>query len=396
MSAITAARRGKRVILLERNQKIGRKLYITGKGRCNVTNHCPVEEVLQNIPHNSKFLYSVMRGFTPEDTMDFFSKLGVSLKTERGNRVFPQSDHASDIIDALLLALRQAGVEIIEDRALEIVSRGDIVTGVRGEHGSYWAPRVILASGGVSYPRTGSTGDGYAMAAKLGHTVISTRGSLVPLETEGDFCQRMQGLALKNVTLTLKDDKGKTLFSEQGEMLFTHFGISGPLVLSASAHMRDPEEMGYTAWIDLKPALDIQKLEARLLRDFEENSNRNFQTILSGLLPKLMIPVMEELAGIPGETKVHSIRKEQRRRLVNCLKSFEISINRLRPVEEAIVTAGGIKVSEVNPKTMESKIVKGLYFAGEVLDVDAYTGGFNLQIAWGTGYAAGVAAAEEE
>ena len=393
MAALTAARQGRKVILLEKNAKIGRKLYITGKGRCNVTNHCSVDEVLRNIPRNPKFLYSAMNRFPPDSVMSFFESCGVPLKTERGNRVFPVSDKAADIIDALLLELRKNGVRIMEDRAKEILVENSTVLGVSGERGTYKGEAVILATGGASYPRTGSTGDGYEMAGKLGHTVLPAKGSLVPLETQGDLCQRMQGLSLKNVSLKIKNEKNKVIFQDQGEMLFTHFGISGPLVLSASAHMRDYAKTSYTASIDLKPALDEQKLDARLLREFEENQNRDFQNVLATLVPKSMIPIIEELTGIPGDTKAHSIRKEQRHQLLTCLKGMTLKISGPRPVEEAIITAGGIKVSEVDPKTMGSKLVKGLYFAGEVLDVDAYTGGFNLQIAWATGVTAGENAA---
>ena len=393
MAALTAARQGRKVILLEKNAKIGRKLYITGKGRCNVTNHCSVDEVLRNIPRNPKFLYSAMNRFPPDSVMSFFESCGVPLKTERGNRVFPVSDKAADIIDALLLELRKNGVRIMEDRAKEILVENSTVLGVSGERGTYKGEAVILATGGASYPRTGSTGDGYEMAGKLGHTVLPAKGSLVPLETQGDLCQRMQGLSLKNVSLKIKNEKNKVIFQDQGEMLFTHFGISGPLVLSASAHMRDYAKTSYTASIDLKPALDEQKLDARLLREFEENQNRDFQNVLATLVPKSMIPIIEELTGIPGDTKAHSIRKEQRHQLLTCLKGMTLKISGPCPVEEAIITAGGIKVSEVDPKTMGSKLVKGLYFAGEVLDVDAYTGGFNLQIAWATGVTAGENAA---
>lgn len=396
MAAITAARQGGHVLLLEKNSKIGRKIYITGKGRCNVTNRCTAEEVLRNIPHNSRFLYSAMNRFDPEAAIQFFESLGVPLKTERGNRVFPRSDRAADIIDALLFALRKEGVGLAEDRARELIWEENRILGVRGEHSVYHGTRVILATGGLSYPGTGSTGDGYRMAEALGHTIIPARGSLVPLETEGNLCQRMQGLSLKNVSLKIKNQKNKVVFQEQGELLFTHFGISGPLVLSASAHMRDYEKTKYTAQIDLKPALDEQKLDARLLRELEENQNRDFQNVLSTLVPRSMIPVMEELCGIAGSTKAHSIRREQRRQLLACLKGMEVKISGPRPVEEAIVTAGGIKVSEVDPKTMESKLVKGLYFAGEILDLDAYTGGFNLQIAWATGFAAGCGASQTQ
>ena len=394
MAAITAAEQGRSVLLLERNAKLGRKLYITGKGRCNVTNNCPWEEVLRHTPRNGKFLYSAMSAFPPQAAMEFFETQGVPLKTERGNRVFPASDRAGDIVDALLHRLRRLGVIILEERATDLVPENGDIWMVKTERGSHTASAVVVATGGVSYPRTGSTGDGYRFAAGVGHTVVPPRGSLVPLECEGDLCRRMQGLSLRNIRLTVQDDRGKAVFREQGELLFTHFGLSGPLVLSASAHLRDFERRQYAAVIDLKPALEEEKLDARLLREFSEHGNQNFRTVLATLVPRLMIPVMEELSGISGDEKVNSIRREARIRLRRCLKELTISIHGVRPVEEAVVTSGGIKVSEVDPKTMGSKLVKGLYFAGEVLDVDAYTGGFNLQIAWATGRRAGLSAAE--
>ena len=394
MAAIAAAEQGARVQLLERNAKIGRKLYITGKGRCNVTNDCTPEQVLRNVPGNGKFLYSVMDQFPPARTMEFFESIGVPLKTERGSRVFPCSDKASDIIDALLRQLRRHRVCLTEDRAVRLLLGDGRVLGAETERGERCGARcVILATGGLSYPGTGSTGDGYRMAEQAGHTVTPTAASLVPLETEGDLCQRMQGLSLRNVTLKVLNSKRKAVFQEQGELLFTHFGLSGPLVLSASAHLREFEKESYTVVIDLKPALDEQKLDARLLRELEENSNRDMSNVLSALVPRLMIPVMEQLSGIPGSTKANEVRREQRRRLLTALKGLEIPIRGKRPIAEAIVTSGGVKVKEIDPKTMESKLVKGLYFAGELLDVDAYTGGFNLQIAWATGYAAGRSAA---
>lgn len=390
MAAITAARGGASVLLLEPNEKVGRKLYITGKGRCNVTNHCSVEEVLSNIPRNPKFLYSAMSRFTPQDTWDFFEKLGVPLKTERGNRVFPQSDRAADIVDALFFELRRQGVELRQDRLCAVSVEDGAVTGVQVEkqRGIIPCKAVILATGGASYPRTGSTGDGYRLAAALGHTIVPPRGSLVPLESDDPDCGRMQGLSLRNVELRVKNAKGKAVYRERGELLFTHFGLSGPLILSASAHM-DFRRDSYTAHIDLKPALDEQKLDARLLRDLEAKANQNFANALGGLVPQSMIGPFVRRTGIPADTKVRDIRREQRRRLLEELKDFSVRITGPRPVEEAVITAGGVKVSEVDPGTMMSKKVRGLYFAGEVLDVDAYTGGFNLQIAWATGYAAG-------
>ena len=393
MAARTAALAGAQVTILERNPKLGRKIYITGKGRCNLTNNCSVQEVLANIPGNSRFVTGAMHRMPPSAVMELFEKLGVPLKTERGNRVFPQSDRAADIIDALVIELRRLKVKIIQDRAVSIRTQDGIVTAVVGEQGTYPCRAVVLATGGASYPLTGSTGDGYTMAEQLGHTVVTPRGSLVPLETQESFCSAMQGLSLKNVELKVKNSKKKVVYQEQGEMLFTHFGISGPLVLSASACMRSFENEQYTAVIDLKPALDEQKLDTRLVRELSERSNQDFQNILGGLVPRLMIPVMVELTGIPGTTKGHEITKAQRRRLLETLKALTIHVAGPRPLSDAIVTAGGIKTGEIDPKTMASKKVDGLFFAGEVIDVDAYTGGFNLQIAWATGTVAGESAA---
>lgn len=394
MAALAAAEKGASVTLLERNPKLGRKLYITGKGRCNVTNDCTAAEVLQNVPHNSRFLTSAVTRFPPEQVKRFFEERGVPLKTERGNRVFPQSDHAADIIDALLLALRRARVSIVQDRASALRLDGETMQGVEGEHGFYPCRAAVVATGGVSYPLTGSTGDGYTLARALGHTVLPPKASLVPLVAEQPFCAQMQGLSLKNVAIRVRTEKKKTIFAEQGELLFTHFGLSGPLILTASAHMRDYEKEHYSILLDLKPALDEEKLDKRLLRDLEENANRNFQHVLEGLVPRLMVPVLLDLTGIPGDVKANSVTRPQRRRLLETLKCIRIDIAGPRPVEEAIVTSGGVKVSEINPTTMESKKVRGVFFAGEVLDVDAYTGGFNLQIAWSTGRAAGHGAAE--
>lgn len=389
MAARAAAMSGVSVTLLERNPKLGRKIYITGKGRCNLTNDCSVEEVLAHIPGNGRFVTGAMHRMTPGTVMDLFRSWGVELKTERGNRVFPRSDRAADIIDALLSELRRRHVTIVQDRAVHIRVQDGVVSGVETEKGFYSCGAVVLATGGASYPLTGSTGDGYKIAQELGHTIITPRPSLVPLETEEEFCAQMQGLALKNVTLKIKNSRKKIVYQEQGEMLFTHFGISGPLVLSASANMRDFEKESYTAMIDLKPALDEQKLDSRLVRELSERSNQDFQNILGALVPRLMVPVMIELTGIPGHTKGHEITKSQRRILLDTLKGLCIHIKGPRPLSEAIVTAGGIKVSEIDPKTMCSKKVQGLFFAGEVMDVDAYTGGFNLQVAWATGNTAG-------
>ncbi len=395
MAAITAARAGASVLVVEPNEKVGRKLYITGKGRCNVTNACTNEELMNSIPRNGKFLFSAFSRFTSRDTMEFFERLGVPLKVERGNRVFPCSDKAADIIDALFFEMRRQGVTLLQDRVTDLVICDGRVVGVKTEKNGECngCEGVILATGGASYPRTGSTGDGYRLALQAGHSVTPVRGSLVPLESNDRDCGRLQGLSLRNVELKVTNRKNKVIYRELGEMLFTHFGLSGPMILSASAHMNfDKDE--YVAHVDLKPALDEQKLDARLLRDFEERANQDFGNALGGLVPRSLIPVMVARTGIPADTKVHDIRKEQRRMLLETLKDFKISISGPRPVSEAIVTSGGVKVKEVDPKTMASRLVDGLYFAGELLDVDAYTGGFNLQIAWSTGHAAGESAAQ--
>lgn len=393
MAARAAALSGAKVTLLERNEKLGRKLYITGKGRCNLTNCCSVQEVLANIPGNSRFVTGALNRLPPEAVMKLFERLGTPLKVERGGRVFPQSDRATDIIDPLVRELHRCKVNVLQDRAVSIECEHETVKAVTGEKATYPCHAVVIATGGVSYPLTGSTGDGYEMARDLGHSIIEPRGSLVPLVAQESFCGAMQGLSLKNVILKIKNSKKKVIYSEQGEMLFTHFGISGPLVLSASACMRDINDQ-YTAHIDLKPALDEQKLDARLVREFSERSNQDFQNILGGLVPKSMIATIVQLTGIAGNQKGHEISKGQRRVLLEVLKNLTIQITGPRPVSEAIVTAGGVKVNEIDPKTMASKLVSGLYFAGEVIDVDAYTGGFNLQIAWATGNVAGCCAGE--
>lgn len=395
MAAITAARSGAEVLLLEPNEKVGRKLYITGKGRCNVTNNCVGEALMASIPRNGKFLYSAFSRFGPADTMAFFEGVGVRLKTERGHRVFPCSDKAADIVDALFFELRRQGVELVQDRITGLTIEDGMLSGVQAEHGGELkdCKALILATGGASYPHTGSTGDGYRLAQSAGHSIIPIRGSLVPLESDDSCCAKLQGLSLRNVELWVKGEKDRTVFREQGELLFTHFGLSGPLVLSASAHMNF-EKTNYTAHIDLKPALDEQKLDARLLRDFEARANQDYANALGGLVPRSMVSVLVERTAIPADTKVHDIRKEQRRKLLETLKDFSISLTGMRPVEEAVVTCGGVAVGEVDPKTMESKKAKGLFIAGELLDLDGYTGGFNLQIAWSTGYVAGLAAAE--
>ncbi len=392
MAALTARQAGAEVTLLERNPKVGRKLYITGKGRCNLTNHCGVDAFLSNVPRNGKFLYSALSAFPPSATEDFFETLGVPLKVERGNRVFPVSDKSADIIDALFFALRKAGVSLIEGRATGLVQTRGHLTAVTADVGTFPCAAAILATGGRSYPATGSTGDGYALAQSVGHTVTALQGSLVPLEAEG--CGVMQGLSLRNVALSVKNQKGKVLYHDQGELLFTHFGLSGPLALSASAHLRHFDKERYTAILDLKPALTPEQLDARLLRDLEEYANQDMGNYVHTLVPRLMGPVLLERANIPPHLKFNTLSKPLRKALVGTLKALSFPLTAPRPVEEAIVTSGGIPVKEVDPKTMASKIVDGLYLAGELLDVDAYTGGFNLQIAWSTGHAAGLAAAD--
>lgn len=396
MAAIAAAQHGAKVSLIEPNERLGKKINITGKGRCNVTNDTDLEGLMAHIPRNNRFLYSALSHFTSRDTMDFFEKCGVPLKVERGDRVFPVSDSAFDITDALKRQVKSLGIQWFHDRATEVETAEGNVTAVRGEKGCYPTDAVILATGGMSYPGTGSTGDGYKMAATLGHTIVEPRGSLVPLVSDDDCCRHMQGLSLKNVELTAYNEKNKAVFREFGEMLFTHFGVSGPLVLSASAHLRDWEKGRYHLSIDMKPALDEAKLETRILRDISESPNRDVEKLLCGLVPHSMAPVLTHRLGFSPTLKAHSLTREQRRALIGALKHFTLSVTGVRPVAEAIVTAGGVKVSEVTPNTMASKLVAGLYFAGEVLDVDAYTGGFNLQIAWATGHLAGVSAAERE
>lgn len=390
MAAITASGLGKNTLLLEKMNRCGKKISITGKGRCNVTNNCTSDDFFANIPTNPRFLYSAYAGFDSQDCMDFFERLGVPLKTERGNRVFPVSDKAEDIVRALEQGCEDYGVHKIFSKVTEIITEDGEVRGVKCGSRTYFAPSVLIATGGKSYPGTGSDGDGYRFAEELGHTVTNIKPSLVPIESDDDYCRDMMGLSLKNVVLTLKDTaKNKDVFSEMGEMLFTHFGVSGPLVLSASSHIPQIESGRYIFYIDLKPALDEKKLDERILRDFKEIPNRIFANSLSKLLPSKMIPTVVALSGIDGEKQVNSVTKQERQRLVSLLKAFPVHIRSFRPIAEAIVTSGGVKVSEVSPKTMESKLVKGLYFAGEILDVDGYTGGFNLQIAFSTGCLAG-------
>lgn len=387
MAAGTAAQNGLNVCLVEKNARLGRKIMITGKGRCNITNHCDIQTFIASVPTNGRFLYSAINQFTSQDTIDFFEELGLPVKTERGNRVFPQSDKAGDVVDRLTRFIQSGGVHCITGEVKRLLLKDHIVYGVELQGGAQiLADTVIVCCGGASYPGTGSTGDGYKLARQAGHTVTELRPSLVPLVVHGNECPDMMGLSLKNVAVRVLDtEKNKQIFNDFGEMLFTHFGLSGPMILSASAHMRDMAPGRYHVFIDLKPALSPEQLDARLQRDFELNHNRDFSNSLGALLPSKMIPVIIKRSGIPPEMKCNQITRELRRSFAELLKSFELTVAGFRPVEEAIVTSGGVKVSEINPKTMESKLVSGLYFAGEVIDVDAYTGGFNLQIAFCTG-----------
>ncbi|MBE6674073.1 MAG: NAD(P)/FAD-dependent oxidoreductase [Ruminococcaceae bacterium] len=393
MSAIYAAQNGALVTVFEKNDRVGKKLAITGKGRCNVTNDCDTQELLKNIISNPKFLYAAFSNFDTSDTKAFFENLGVPLKTERGRRVFPVSDKALDIVFALKKCMHDYGVTVNHEKVTELIQKNGKVTGLKAQGKAYEFDSVIVACGGASYPQTGSDGDGFIFAKSVGHTVTPLVPSLVPLETTENVSEIM-GVSLKNVTLKIKNNQsGKIVFEEMGEMLFTHFGLSGPLVLSASCHMAKMEKGKYSAVIDFKPALDIKTLDTRILSDFSKQLNRDFQNALGGLLPSKIIPFMVKKSGIDGNTKVNNITKEQRQALISTLKSLTLEIKGFRPIKEAIITRGGVSVSEINPSTMESKKIKGLYFAGEVIDVDAYTGGYNLQIAFSTGALAGMHAA---
>ncbi len=388
LCAALAAGRGLDVVLLEPNRMLGRKLRITGKGRCNVTNDCDAREFISAIPGDGRFLQSAIHKFGTSDTKALFEGLGVALKTERGNRVFPESDRADDIADALTKLARENGVRVLRERATRILTdEAGAVRAVSAGGGEIECEAAVICTGGLSYPGTGSTGDGYRMARELGHTIRPCRPSLVPLESPDAWCREMQGFSLRNVELSAYEDE-KLIYKALGEMLFTHFGVSGPLVLSASAHMRRFGECRYRLSIDLKPGLDEKKLDARLLRDFEKYSNREFRNSLGDLAGRAMIPVLVELSGIPGDTRTNSVTRQQRAALAQLLKHFPVSLSGPRPIAEAIVTSGGVATTEVNPRTMESKLVPGLYFAGEVLDLDAYTGGYNLQIAWSTAFVA--------
>lgn len=397
MAAGTSSHMNAETLVLERNERPARKLMITGKGRCNVTNNCPaLQELISNVPRNGRFLYGAFSRLMPADVIEFFESRGVELKTERGNRVFPVSDNAVDIVDALVGYAKERA-RFINGRATNLIVENGEVKGVETEDGeTIFADKIIIATGGLSYPGTGSTGDGYKLAKQAGHKITELVPSLVPLEIHEGFCSDLMGLSLRNTAIKVVDtESGKTIYTDFGEMLFTHFGVSGPMILSASAHMRNMKSGKYKILIDLKPALTHEQLDARILRDFSENTNKNFINALNSLLPKKLVPVIVKLSGISLSTKVNQITKEQRKNLVDLLKGMSITVTGFRPVAEAIITSGGVDISQINPKTMESKLVKGLYFAGEVIDTDAYTGGFNLQIAFSTGRLAGISAAEE-
>ena len=399
IAGIKAAKEGNKVYIYEKNKMLGKKLLITGKGRCNITSSIDMDEFIKNVPGNGRFLYSAFQSFTNQDIINLLKENGVKVKEERGNRIFPVSDSAQDVLNALIKELKKNNVQIREDSPVEkIVVKDGIVKGiVLKNKQEIDADKVILATGGKSYPGTGSTGDGYKMVEKLGHTITKVQGSLVPLEADLDICKELQGLSLRNVGILIKDiQNNKKIYEDFGEMLFTHFGVSGPTILSGSAHIlryKNIDELlregKVKLYIDLKPALTEEVLNSRLLRDFEENKNKAFKNSLDNLLPKKMIDMVIELSNINENKKVNEITKEERLNLIRLLKNFEVTIDGFRPIEEAIVTAGGINIKEINPKTMESKLVSGLFFAGEVIDVDAYTGGFNLQIAYSTGYVAG-------
>ena len=392
LAAGKAAEDGKDVILLEKNDRLGKKILISGKGRCNITNNTDIEGLIENIPGNGNFLYSAFYTFSNTDLLDFLHSYGLETKVERGGRVFPVSDRSKDVVDTLLKYLKDTGVKILYNSPVsDVIAEKGVVKGVLLKDGrKLECDSVILATGGASYKGTGSTGDGYKIAKRLGHNIVKLRPSLVPLIVSEKWISELQGLSLKNVAITLINERGKKVYSDFGEMLFTHYGVSGPIILSASRHILDYDFKGITLIIDLKPALTEEKLDERIQRDFEKFSRKQFKNALDELLPKKIIPVIIKLSEISPDKFVNQITKEERRNLVKVLKKFTLTINGARPIDEAIVTAGGVSTDEINPSTMESKLIKGLYFAGEIIDVDAYTGGFNLTIAFSTGYLAGM------
>ena len=392
MAAATAADNGAEVILLEKQHRLGRKLLITGKGRCNITNDCDVEELIENVPTNGKFLYSAFYTFTNYDAINMFNSLGLKTKTERGKRVFPESDKALDVAKALEKQVKDKNVKVILNAKVnKIVTKDDKIEKViYNNNESIKCDSVILATGGLSYPLTGSTGDGYKFAKDLGHTIVSPKPSLIGIEVQEDFVKDLEKLALRNVAIKVLNSKNKKIYDDFGEMEFTKYGLDGPIIKSASCRMKDTSKENYKIVLDLKPALDEEKLDKRIIKDFIKYTNKNFENSLDDLLPKKLIPIIVELSEIPRHTKVNQISKQQRLNLVHLLKNITFTVKRYRPIEEAIITSGGIKVSEINASTMESKIIENLFFAGEIIDVDAYTGGFNLQIAYSTAYLAGI------
>ena len=391
-AAYSASQNGVDVVLVEKNERVGRKLLITGKGRCNITNNCEVEELIANVNTNGKFLYSAFYTFTNDAVKEMFESLGVRLKTERGNRVFPESDRAMDVVDAMARLIKRKNIKLVTGKTVKDIKEknGKVESVVLSDGKEIKAEAVIIATGGASYQRTGSTGDGYRLAEKLGHKITPLKPSLIGLEIQEDFVHKLKGLSLRNVAINVYGKKNKKIYDDFGEMEFTDYGVDGPIIKSASCIMRDLSKESYKISLDLKPALDHEKLDKRVQRDFQKYINKRFENSLSDLLPSKMISVVVELSGIDPATPVNSITKEERRNLVNTIKNIEMHVKRYRPMEEAIVTSGGVKTSEINSSTMESKLVEGLYFAGEVIDVDAYTGGFNLQIAFSTGYLAGM------
>ena len=395
LAAAFAAQNGAQVTLFEKNDFVGKKLMITGKGRCNVTNNCSVSEFIENTPTNPRFMYTAINSFTPQDTMNLFESLGVKLKTERGNRVFPESDKSIDIVNALKKFAHNSGVKIIFERVTDVIESDGVAVGIKTDRKKYTFDKIIVCTGGKSYPRTGSTGDGYKFCNSLGLEVTPLYPSLVPFEISEPWCKSLQGLALKNIAIKIIDsENGKCVYSDFGELLFTHFGLSGPVILSASSHIRKITSGRYKIKIDLKPALDEKTLDARLLSDFSKNKNRDFINSLDKLMPQKLIPVFVNLSGIESDRKVNTITKTERKTVLDLLKSLELTIKGTRPIDEAIITSGGLSIKELNPKTMESKKIKNLYFAGEIIDVDAYTGGFNLQIAFSTAYVAAMSASQ--
>ncbi len=391
VAAATAANRGLDVVLVEKNHRVGRKLLITGKGRCNITNDCDIEELIENVPTNGKFLYSAFYTFTNDNVKDMFEKLGVKLKTERGKRVFPQSDKAHDVVDALEKMIKSQKVKLILDTKVDkiITKENKIEKVILNNKKEIKCDAVIVATGGLSYPRTGSTGDGYKFAKDIGHTIVSTKPSLIGIELQEKYVAELEKLSLRNIEISVYNSKNKKIYDDFGELEFTSYGLDGPTIKSASCRMKDTTKENYKISIDLKPALDEEKLDKRIQKDFQKYTNKKFENALDDLLPKKLIPIIIKLSEIDKDTVVHQISREQRKSLVKLLKNFTFTVKRYRPIDEAIITSGGIKVSEINASTMESKLVEGLFFAGEIIDVDAYTGGFNLQIAFSTGYLAG-------